>query len=142
MEEYIMAGPFISEDMFAIVVKYREVENKSSGRKSNVVINDKETELRYKDLIKEIHTQWCQLNWKQSNDLIRASTKWDHDAGQRVIDWPLYRATLLDKCMKSWDIDGVACDQENIAKLDPNIASALVDEFLTRTTPTEQDLGN
>ena len=134
-------GLFVSEDLFDIVVKYREVKTKM-GVKSVSVIRDKDTELRYKDFVMELHTQWAAPNWKQSNDLIRQATKWDTDAGQRVIDWPLYRSTLMETCMKTWDIKDVPCIKDNMAKLDPNIAAALVDEFLGRTTPTEEELGN
>ena len=142
-----MAGPFVTEEMFEVVVRYVERTMKS-GLSTLMVLKpeDKEKELRYKDSIKEIHSQWSQPNWKESNELIRVATKWDSAAGMRVIDWPLYRTSLLENYMKGWDIQDeggktVPCVKEYIDKLDPNVASALVDEFLSKTTPTEKELG-
>jgi hypothetical protein len=140
-----MGGPFVSDEMFDIVVKYVEKKLKS-GHMGVVVIKDAETELRHKGLVKEIHTQWTQPDWTVSNDMIRAATRFDPEAGTRMIDWPLYRSLLLERCMKSWDVADeqgkpVPCVKEKIGKLDPNIGAALVDDFLAKTTPTEKDLG-
>ena len=140
-----MGGPFVSDEMFDIVVKYVEKKLKS-GHTGVVVIKDAETELRYKGLVKEIHTQWVQPDWTVSNDMIRAATRFDAEAGTRMIDWPLYRSLLLERCMKSWDVADeagkpVPCIKERVGKLDPNIGAALVDDFLAKTTPSEKDLG-
>ena len=140
-----MGGPFVSDEMFDIVVKYVEKKLKS-GHTGVVVVRDLETEQRYKGLVKEIHTQWVQPNWMTSNDMIRTATRFDAEAGTRLIDWPLYRTLLLEKCMKQWDVvdeasKPVPCTKENIARLDPNIGAALVDDFLAKTTPTEKELG-
>jgi hypothetical protein len=111
------------------------------------VVKTVEMEERYKGLVSELHTQWIQPNWKESNDLIRASTTWDAEAGERMLDWQKYRFLLLEHFMKSWDIVDdkempVACTRENIEKLDANIAAALVDQFLSKTTLTEKEMGN
>jgi hypothetical protein len=140
-----MPGPFVSETAFPITVKYVESKNKA-GLPIIVIVRSKDIEQRYKDQVKTITTQWIQPNWKQSNDLIRRATKFDADAGERVLDWPLYKTIILETFMKEWDIELngklVPCIPENIAQLDTNIASALVDEFLVKTTPSEQELGN
>lgn len=141
-----MAGPFVNEELFDLKIKYIEKKLKS-GHTGCVIVSDKETELKYKDHIKEIHTMWLQPNWKQSNDVIRKATKVDADTGIRGVDWPYYRTLLLENFMKTWDIAGedgktVPCIPENIAKLDPVIAGALVEEFLGKTSPSEEELKN
>jgi len=145
-----MPGPFVSEDRFEIVVKYIE-KKLASGGTSCVVVNNKEMEERYGAAVKQIHTQWIQPNWQETNDLIRKSTVPDPYTGQRQMDWTIYRQSLLEKYMKSWDIsipgaDGkdmvVPCIPENINRLDPAIASSLVEEFVNRTTISDDELKN
>lgn len=145
-----MPGPFVSEDRFEIVVKYMEKQLPYGGT-SCVVVNSKEMEEKYGALVKEIHTQWVQPNWQETNDLIRKSTVPDPYTGRRDMDWTLYRQFLLERYMKSWDItqegpDGksvqVPCTVEYINKLDPSVAAALVEEFVRRTTISEDDLKN
>lgn len=145
-----MSNPFISDNRFEVTIKYVEKETKG-GLSATMVVSDKETEERYKGSINEIHTQWVQPNWKESNELSRQCTRWDPIAGERLFDWNSYRIALVERYMKSWDISlkndkgedvPVPCTKENIDKLDPNIASALIDAFLNKTTPSEEKLGN
>jgi hypothetical protein len=140
-----MAGPFVTTDLFEIKICYVEKQMKS-GHTGCVVLNTDEAKLKYKDQVKEISTQWSSMNWRQSNDLIRKATKVDADTGIRGVDWPYYRSLLMESCLKAWDIQGsdsktVPCINDNIGKLDPNIASAMVEEYLAKTTPSEKELG-
>ncbi len=139
-------GPFVSQSTFPIVVKYIEKENKA-GLPMIVVVRSADTESRYKDHVKTITTLWMLPNWKQSNELIRKATKFDADAGERRLDWQMYRGMLLENFMKEWDIKGsdgkvVPCTKEFFDQLDINIASTLIDEFLMKTSPSEEELGN
>lgn len=145
-----MSNPFVSEARFEVIVKYVEKKMKS-GLSTILVIEDKEMEERYKGSISEIHTQWIQPNWKESNELSKQCTRWEPMAGERTFDWSAYRMAILERYMKSWDIttkddDGketsVPCIPDNIGKLDPNIASALIEGFMEKTMPTEKELGN
>lgn len=144
-----MSGPFVSEEKFPIVIKYVE-RSLRSGLKNIKIVKDKEAEEKYKGLIKEINTQWIQPNWKQSNDLVRTCTKFDAQAGERILDWQTYRMRLLESYMTNWDIaeDGasgpqlVPCTADYMSKLNPQIAAALVDEFLSKTTMTDDEMGN
>jgi len=139
-------GPFVSQTSFPIVVKYIEKENKA-GLPLIVIVKSEEIEKRYKDQIKTITTIWTLPNWKQSNELIRKATKFDADAGERRLDWQMYRGLLLETFMKEWDIKGsdgkvVPCDKQFIDQLDVNVAATLIDEFLLKTSPSEDELGN
>jgi len=147
-----MAGPFASNDRFEIAIKY--VEKKlSSGLTKVIIIGNKDEESleRYKDQVKVIHTQWAMMNWQETNSLIRQATYFDSMAGRRELDWVMYRQLMLENCMKSWDItekaaDGketsVPCTKENVARLDPNVATALVQDFVEKTSMSDEDLGN
>lgn len=139
-------SPFATGARFPIVIKYVE-KTLPSGLTTVVVVKTAEMEERFKGSVFELQTQWVQPNWKESNDLIRASTTWDSEAGERMLDWQKYRFLLLEHFMKSWDVkdekgQAVPCVKENIEKLDANIAAALVDEFLKKTTLTEKEVGN
>jgi hypothetical protein len=148
-----MPGPFASNERFEIAIKYIE-KKLPSGLTKVITIGEKdeETQERYKDQIKIIHTQWSMMNWKETNDLIRQATYFDAMAGRRELDWVMYRQLMLESCMKSWDItqpnsdgkgeSGVPCTKENISRLDPNIATALVQEFVDKTSMSDNDLGN
>jgi len=131
--------------MFEIKVKYVETTLKN-GKKSVVVLKDEEAAKRHAGSLIEITTQWTQPNWKQSQDMIRAATSFDHIAGDRVTDWNFYRAMLLENCMKMWDIkigdQAVPCTVQNISRLDPSVAYALVSEFIAKTQPSEDELKN
>ena len=142
-----MPGPFASEELFPVVVKYAEVKVPKSGLMSIVVIRTDEMAQRYKDAVREINTQWVTPNWTENNDLLRSSTRWDREAGERVLDWTTYRAMVLEKFMRTWDIKddkgvGVPCTKEYINKLDPNIGAALAEGFLAKISVSERDLGN
>lgn len=145
-----MSGPFVSNEMFPIDIEYVEKSTKS-GLPGVIIVRDEETRQRYKGNVKKISTQWVVPNWKESNMLVRDSYKWDPIAGEKILDWNLYRTKILDTYMKAWDItqpgpDGnphpVPCIPENIAKLQPSIAGALVDAFMLKTSPTEEEMGN
>jgi hypothetical protein len=135
--------------MFDVVVEYAQAQLKS-GLKGIIVFKEKDDEARQKiakESIEALHTQWVMPNWKQSNEMLRVSTKWDGEAGQRVLDWATYRSQIMENFMRMWDVKDdkgapVPCTRENMDKLDPSIASALVERFLAKTTVTEKDLGN
>lgn len=144
-----MSGPFVTDTQFPITVKYVEKTSKS-GLPVLLILKDKakekEFEARYKDDVKSINTMWVQPNWKQSNDLIRQATKFIYEIGERKLDWQAYKTLLLETFMVEWDVkaDGktVPCIKENIERLDANIASFLIDSFLLKTSPSEEELGN
>jgi hypothetical protein len=145
---------FASEEMFEIGVKYMPIKTK--GGMETIRVFDEKTDKgkeeiqRYGAKILTLHTQWVSPNWKQSNELLRKCLKYDPESGRRDLDWPLYRAALLETFMRAWDAtmakDGgeapVPCTKEFIDKLDAQVAVALVDKFLERTSVSEQDLGN
>jgi len=140
-----MASPFVSEELFPIVVKWAEVETKT-GVKGTLIIRDKETEDRYKGSMNELQTQWAMPNWKESSNLLAKAYQPDAQTGELRFMWAAYRSLVLDSFMKSWDAkddqgNGVPCTPTNIAKLDPAIAAALVEAFLAKTSVSEQELG-
>lgn len=140
-----MGSPFVSEELFPIVIKWAEVETKS-GNKGTFIIRDKEAEGRYKGTMSELQTQWAMPNWKESSSLLARSYQPDSQTGELRFMWAAYRSLVLDSFMKSWDAkddkgNAVPCTPPNIAKLDPAIAAALVEAFLAKTSVSEQELG-
>lgn len=141
-----MPIPFASRDLFEIILKYVEVENKA-GLTIPFILRTPEQEEKYKDRTKTIRTQWKQPGWKESQDLIRDSQVMDDMTGNKEVDMRTYRNHVLHRMLKSWDV----CDEagkpipltaEVVDSLDPNIAMFFADAWLTRTSVTETDLGN
>ena len=148
-------GLFAKTDLFEIQIKYVLVKSKG-GIETIRVIDDttekgKDEEASLGDRVLTLHTYWISPNWKQSNDLLRKCMKYDPEAGKRELDWALYRSFLIESFMQKWDAaeedaegesQAVPCSRENVERLDAQIAVALVDRFLERTTVSEDDLGN
>lgn len=143
-------GLFASDEQFEIKIHYISVKSKNGVETIRVL--DERTE-RGKDEVRSfgskvetLHTMWVSPGWKQSNDMLRKCMRYDPESGKKELDWPLYRALILESFMKSWDAkdDGkpVECSKDNIDRLDAQIAAALVDRFIDRTTVSEEDLGN
>jgi hypothetical protein len=148
-------GLFAKTDLFEIPVKYVLV--KSKGGVETVKVIDESTEKGKEELdnlgdrVLTLLTYWISPNWKQSNDLLRKCMKYDPESGKRDLDWALYRAFLIESFMRKWNAteegeegkeEPVKCSKDNVERLDAQIAVALVDRFLERTTVTEDDLGN
>lgn len=139
----------VSSKLFPIDIKYAEVKLKN-GLESIVVIRDEETEKRFEGKegkIKELHTQWLQPNWKEHSDVVRQSMIWDEFKGERTMDFHSYRSMCIERFLKAWDITDdagvpVPCNQVNIGKLDYAMANALIDLFISKSVPTEDDLKN
>ena len=124
-----MATPFVSPDLFEIVVKYVQVKLKS-GLSAIVVVKDEEQEKKYKDKVQALKSQWRQPNWKEHNDLHSDSLVMDDVAGVKVPDYNIYRQLVLERFMKLWDVmdeksNPVEITKDNLSKLDPSIAVAL-----------------
>jgi hypothetical protein len=148
-----MAGVFASGDYFEVFIKY--VNLKTASGIEVVKVIDETTEKgkqeveKYGDKIQCLRTQWVAPNWKQSNELLRKCMRYDPESGKRELDWPLYRAMLIEMFMKKWDItmtEGgkevpVPLTRENVDRLDAQVAVSLVDKFIERTNVTEDELG-
>ena len=138
-------GLLVSSKLFPIEVRYVELPLKSGGT-TCLVIKDAEQEKKYEGRIKTLSTQWAQPNFKESNDLLREATIYDPYKGERDIDWYLYRGLSLEKFVRAWDLTEddkpVPCTKENIARLDVNIATALIQAFDARNMISEEELKN
>jgi hypothetical protein len=139
-------SPFANSDLFEVEVKYVEATLKS-GIKTIMVIKDKTQEEKHKDKINVIRTQWSQPNWKESWKLSEDSHVFEESLGEKRFDYQLYRKNILERFLKIWDIVDdkkmpIPVNEENINKLDPNIASNMIDGWLKKTNPAEADLGN
>jgi len=148
-----MAGVFASGDYFEVSIKYVDLKT-ASGIEVIKVIDDstekgKADVEKYGEKIQVLRTQWSSPNWKQSNDLLRKCMRYDPESGKRELDWPLYRALLIEMFMKKWDVTTteagkeipVELKRENIDRLDAQVAVALVDKFIERTNVSEDELG-
>lgn len=136
----------VSSNLFPIDVKYAEVKLKN-GLTGVILIRDEEQEKKYEGKMKELHTQWVQPNWKQHTEIIRESMVWDQFKGERQMDFQTYRGLCIERFLKSWDIVNdagvpVPCTKDTIAQLEYNMANALIDQFIAKSVPTEQDLKN
>lgn len=146
-----MSALFASDELFEISIKYIELKTKSGLMTVKVLDMKKDAdkqllEKRASD-VRELSTQWVQPSWKQSNELMRKCTVFDPYVGRRDVDWPTYRALVLETYMKKWNASEdsgkpIPCVKDNIDKLETTVAVALVDEFFNKTSITEEELGN
>jgi len=141
-----MATPFVSPDLFEIVVKYTHVKLKS-GLSAIIVIKDEKQEEKYKDKVQVLKSQWKQPNWIEHNDLHSGSLVMDDVAGVKVPDYNIYRQLVLERFMKLWDVvdeknNPVEINKDNLSKLDPSIAMALYDAWNRKVNAAEEDVGN
>ncbi len=136
----------VSTNLFPIDIKYVEVKLKN-GLDGIILIKDEADEKKYEGRIKELHTQWLQPNWKEHTDIIRESMVWDAFKGERQMDFQTYRTLCIERFLKVWDIlddagKPVQCEKKSIAQLEYNMANYLIDQFISKSVPTESDLKN
>jgi hypothetical protein len=141
-----MATPFVSPDLFEIVVKYAQVKLKS-GLSAIIVIKDEKQEEKYKDKVQVLKSQWKQPNWIEHNDLHSGSLVTDDVAGVKVPDYNIYRQLVLERFMRLWDVvdeknNPVEINKDNLSKLDPSIAVALYEAWNKKVNAAEEDVGN
>lgn len=138
-------GLLVTEQLFPITIKYIEVPLKS-GQSGIFVIDTPEKEKKYEGRIKEFNTQWIRPSFKQMNDLIKEAMVTDMFKGERELDPFIYRALLLEKFLRIWDIQEegkpIPCNPENIGKLDPTVAQTLIEAFNKYNVPSEEHLKN
>lgn len=136
----------VSQELFPIDVKYVEVKLKS-GLTGCFVIDNAEAEEKYAGKIQVLHTQWKMPTWKETNDLIRESTEMDMATGDRQVNVEMWQGLAIERFLKAWDVAGadnknVPCNKANIEMLDPTIFRSLMNQFMARNTPSEEDLKN
>jgi hypothetical protein len=135
----------VTEQLFPITIKYVDVPLKS-GLSGVFIIDTPEKEKKYEGKVKELSTQWIRPSFKQMNDLIREASVTDPYKPDRDLDPFIYRALVLEKFLRHWDIqeDGkpVPPSPDNIGRLDPVVASALIDAFNKHNVPSEEFLKN
>lgn len=129
-----------------IEVKYAELKLKD-GSELTVVVETEEQEKRFGDRVKSLKTQWAVPNWRDNHDAIRQSTVVDPMTGNKGVDIQQYKTICLEKFLKAWDVTDekgqpMKPTKELVMSLDFTIARALVDQFINRHIPTEDELGN
>jgi len=135
----------VTEQLFPIAIKYIDVPLKG-GMEGVFIIDTPEKEKKYGDKVKKLETQWIRPSFRQMNDLHRETTITNSFNGEKETDWILYQSLIMEKFLRHWDIEEggkpVPCTPENMGKLDPVIARALLDAFNKHSVPSEDYLKN
>lgn len=135
----------VGEQLFPITIRYIDVPLKNNLN-GVFIIDTPEKGKKYEGKIKEMNTQWVRPGFKQMNDLIMESSVTDPYKGGKDVDPFIYRALILEKFLRHWDIEeegkAIPCTPENIGKLDPIVAQALIEAFNKHNVPTEEYLKN
>ncbi len=137
----------VSDELIEIKIKYAELTTKN-GR--TVTITDEKELEKHKAKIKEykeIVTNWQEPNWKENNAMVFESLEINPLTGQKEQDWIKFTSINLEKCLKAWDLKDekgnlIPLNPENIGKLNPQIATKLIQQFMMRNAVTDEDLGN
>lgn len=136
---------FATGKLIPVEIKYVDLKLKD-GSEMTVVINDIEVERRFEGKVKVLRTQWAIPNWKDNQEAIKNSTILDPMTGlQKGMDWNQYKTICLEKFLKAWDIvddagKPVPVTKDKIMSLDFTIARALVDQFINREIPSDDEL--
>jgi hypothetical protein len=139
---------FAPKDLFEVQVRYVMITSKGVDAVRVLEEDEKGKEEieRLGDKVQVLSTMWVIPSWKESNEILRKCMKWDEYAGKKDLDWPTYRALLIETYMRNWDAkDGdeqVECSKANIDRLDAQIGIALVDRFLDKTSLSDDEMGN
>ena len=140
---------FAPKDLFEVQIRYVMV--KSRGVEAVRVLEEdekgKEEIKKLGDRVEILSTMWVVPSWKESNEILSKCMKWDEYAGKKDLDWPTYRALLIETYLKNWDAKDEAGEKveptkANIDRLDAQIGIALVDRFLDKTDISQEELGN
>lgn len=94
-----------------------------------------------------LQTSWKRLNWKEQNSVLSqcmVPVKADSTI-YLELNSIKYRELKLRACLKKWDAKDednkeIPLNDETIANLDPNVATALLRQFESATEPSERDL--
>jgi hypothetical protein len=137
---------FATGKLIPVEIKYVDLKLKD-GAEITIVVDSDDMEKRFGDKVKVLKTQWAVPNWKDNHDAIRLSTVTDPMTGNKGVDIHQYKSVCLEKFLKAWDITDeagkpVPVTKDKIMSLDFTIARALVDQFINRHIPSEEELGN
>ncbi len=130
-----------SSGEIAVEIYYKKAKNGTIHIKTDMTdVTDKELWTKASFALKP-------LTWKQHNDIQRGATVNRGPGMGSDLDWVLYKERKLVTVLKSWDAkdaDGkpIPVTQDNIFKLSPQIAEALLNEFDKATVLGEEERGN
>lgn len=142
---------FVSNERFEINIKYVDLKCKNGLTRCRVLDEKREEDKKiiekHKDKVKELHTTWELANFKQMFDTSSKCYKFDYESGRKELDWLMYKTLVIETYMKGWDAADdsgkpVPFTKENVEKLDPDVANALIDAFFSQASITEEELGN
>jgi len=127
----------------AVEIYYKQSANGTVHIKADSV----EIPEKDKDVWKKASFTLKPLTWKQHNDIQRAATVNRGPGMGSDLDWVLYKERKLVTVLKSWDAKDasdkpIPVNQENIFRLCPQIAEALLNEFDKATVLGEEERGN
>lgn len=139
---------FGSQQNLEIELFYK-IEKTKNGQVVPLVITEDEynklkVDDKQKDKAKSLRTQWRMPTWRAANELLEASTYWNHMKQENDINWNRYRDQRLKALLLSWDAktptgEDIPCNEETINMLHQNIALSLLNKYDEATRVTEED---
>lgn len=99
-----------------------------------------------KSMVKELITYWKRTDWGTQTSMIDECTT-VNDFGEAKTDISKYRSLQIQKLMVAWNLQNPSGEQikitpEIVARLDFNVAIALLDKYEQAVTSSEDELEN
>jgi len=100
---------------------------------------------KFKDKIKTIKTIWSLVNWQTNQEIIKSAMKFNYQTNENELDVPNFRDMRLKKLLIEWDLkdktgNPVIKNNENISKLNSDLANALLNKYETLTNLSVENI--
>lgn len=140
-----MSDLFSGNSLVEIEIFYTVDKNRYNVARVEVLTDEKAVEMQKgpdKAKVRSIKTKWKMPSWKTANDLLSQSTTFNA-MNQPDIDWTRYRDARLKASLVEWsgqDVADIPCTPDNINKLHPSVAVALLEKFDQVTTIDKEEI--
>ncbi len=142
---------FTDQKTIDIVLHYVSYKVKKDGNYIPVlkVLEDEEllqyqNSDKFKNKIKVIKTTWATVSWAINQEIVKAAMKFNYQTNQNELDIPAFRDMRLKKLLLDWDFkdktgNPVPRTNENISKLNSDLANALLNKYenITNISPEQ-----
>lgn len=143
---------FTDQKTIDIVLHYVSYKVKKDGNYIPVlkVLEDEEllqyqNSDKFKTKIKTIKTTWSTVSWAINSEITKSSIKFNYQTNQNELDIPAFRDMRLKKLLLDWDLkdkngNPVPKTNENISKLNSDLANALLNKYENITNISSEQL--
>lgn len=136
---------FASESPIDITFYFKMVKTKS-GRKRPIRLTKEEYDEIFKtdpDKVQVVNTKWKEPSWGLGNEMVEQAMDFNYLKNEKEFNRIKYRSCRLKKLLVWWDLKDDKgeirpCNEDEITKLNEDIAIEFMKEFDLSTTEDEE----